>query len=320
MIGDFPKDISFKDIYMDGMMNFEDTSKWGVSEWNKNQILRYFNIFQIHSPGAITVELDVTPEIAKILKENHNTSNRKVSEEYVKILVNAIKEGRFRNNYLPIIIDKDGQIIDGGHRIDAVSRAGKTVRMFFVIGVDPGLITTYDRGRKRNLGQHLDTPRFSGSKVPNANSVAQVANYLFKYRNGTMKSSSGRHAASMEQGLEIALNEQEGIQESIKWGSRLYDVVGTSLGSGAFCHYIFSEIDGNQADEFFTKLTKGIGFTDEYDPILILRNTLLKTKSQKDNTLQQIIAKTIKAWNFHREGKIINKLSWTTKEKFPIAK
>jgi len=106
----------------------------------------------------------ITPKMANDILENRNTNpsskdsegnsvefytnrNLKTNNKVTKTLIQDIKDG----NFLPslISISSEGILVNGQHRLYAISQAGKTVTMMVETGCDPRAFTVTDIGHKR---------------------------------------------------------------------------------------------------------------------------------------------------------------------------
>lgn len=125
-------------------------------------------------------ELDITPEIAaEMLK--HNCDNRPISQAFVRSYADTLKRNEWMLNGEDIIFDKEGHIINGQHRLQAIIASGCTVRMGIKRGVEPKAFTTYDNGRNRTGGQLLQMQGYA-----NGNIAASVVKLLHELRSGNI--------------------------------------------------------------------------------------------------------------------------------------
>jgi|7_EtaG_2_1085326.scaffolds.fasta_scaffold19522_2 hypothetical protein len=113
-----------------------------------------------HHVGFYTV----SPSMAADILKNRNTNpsskdsegnaiefytnrNLKTTNKITKTLIKDIKDG----NFLPslISVSSEGILVNGQHRLYAISQAGKTVTMMVETGCDPRAFTVTDIGYKR---------------------------------------------------------------------------------------------------------------------------------------------------------------------------
>ena len=113
---------------------------------------------------TLTVE-DITPERAEaLLGSKHD--NRPVSEAVVAKYARDMAAGQWRLTHQGIATDAEGRLVDGEHRLWAVTRAGVSVRMVVVRGMTEADREAFDQGRGRSVADAL---RFSGhGDIPRA--------------------------------------------------------------------------------------------------------------------------------------------------------
>lgn len=94
--------------------------------------------------------VNVTPDIAKDIIENHNSNNRSIKKSRVELYAQQMARGEWELNGESIVIDDNGDLKDGQHRLLAVIKSGKTIQMNFVTGVS-SRCEIYDRGSGRTI-------------------------------------------------------------------------------------------------------------------------------------------------------------------------
>ena len=230
-----------------------------------------------------------------------NPNNRQVKNANVLFLVKEIKEGRWELNGEPIIIDSNGQIVDGQHRLWACVDSNTTISTLIVYGVSPSVINTIDTGTKRIAKDCLDMHNIANSTL-----AASTIKLINQFERGTYSDvGSFNRVMSNQQVIDFYYDNMNKLENSISLANSLYKkcnrIISTSIISGL--HFLFDKKSKSQAEEFFNKLCTGIGLVDG-SPITALRNKLTreavdgnKTMSQKDK-VQNIIF----AWNKFRSG------------------
>ena len=86
----------------------------------------------------------MTPDMARAILKN-NPNNRNVKRDRVSLYASDMEKGRWQLNGESIVIDADGNLKDGQHRLMAVVKSQCTVPMIVVSGVDTDC-NIYDRG------------------------------------------------------------------------------------------------------------------------------------------------------------------------------
>jgi hypothetical protein len=99
----------------------------------------------VYKNETIKTEL-MTPEKAKRLLK-HNNNNRRVNRKNVNKYKKAIMDGKFIPTGDCITVDKYGNLLDGQHRLIAISETGVDVRVDIKYGVNPDVKYIQNTGR-----------------------------------------------------------------------------------------------------------------------------------------------------------------------------
>ena len=103
-----------------------------------------------------TIEMIITPEMATAWLEKTQVKNRAVNMKYVEYLVREIQSGNWKVTHQGIGFDDSDQLLDGQHRLMAIARAGRSVRMLVTHGVAlEDSLRAVDQGKLRSRGQLL---------------------------------------------------------------------------------------------------------------------------------------------------------------------
>lgn len=73
--------------------------------------------------------VDITPQMAKRWLE-HNEGNRPINHAAVNVMVKDILANQWDTSHQGIAIASDGTVVDGQHRLTAIVKANKTVKMW----------------------------------------------------------------------------------------------------------------------------------------------------------------------------------------------
>lgn len=125
-----------------------------------------------------TVEVvAITPEMAESWLEKNVSHNRRVSMRLIDKYALAMERGKWKLTHQGIAFDQEGNLVDGQHRLFAIFKSRKTIRMLVFRGVDPETFAVVDAGRNRNHGDIVDIV----TKLPNARTVAAVLKLVYCY-------------------------------------------------------------------------------------------------------------------------------------------
>lgn len=254
----------------------------------------------------------VTPELAEQwLAENKK--NRALRRAYIQQLAAAIRRGEWRFNGDAVRFDRNDDLLDGQHRLHAIIEAGQAVEMLVIRDLDTETRETIDRGLRRTLA---DTLTLRG--VTSARSMAATLVWIHRFDTGRPTTTQSDGYPSPTQLLAL-VEQHPNIRDSLRIEQLIKQAPFRYPPSLAVAlHYKMSAIDAEAADVFFDRLASGSELLST-DPILLLRNLLIRNSSQR---LRQpsyaLAAYTIKAWKAWRAGRSLQVLIWKGRvEPFP---
>lgn len=263
--------------------------------------------------GAVTV----TPQMAEEWLKRNVSNIRNPKEPSIGEYAESMRKGQWDFNGAPICFDEDGNLVDGQNRLMACIQANTPFTTSVAYGVKSAV--NIDMGRKRTLAELLASLGFTSQAQ-----VSAVVNGIHNYRskNGTSFSQvgHGEKVLTKKDALAFAETNRDRLTHSVHFTKKTKAIFGKQ-GQHATMHFLFSDVAGTAlADEFYDKLTSGIGL-DKTNPILHLRNRLLahalnKNEKMTDNAYAGII---IKCWNAWIAGQEMQRLTYSY-EKEKIAK
>lgn len=264
----------------------------------------------------------ITPAMAEKWLAGTTMRNRRINKDSVRMLADAMSCGRWHKNGESIIIDDNGNVLDGQHRLGAVIRSGTTQTFVVVRGVSPDAFKSIDSGRKRTFGDILTI-----AGIPNSKNVAAACSAIYTFER------DGEFAASVSPTKTMYTNrnaEYDPVYEahkrtplifkSVQVGHQWRKVVNARVASSliAATHYILSCVNSEEADDFFDR-TLHLQFWGSDDP----RKRLFEVFNQRGrgdilsrdcNTAAALI---FKAWNISRSQGSCKFLRFYDNEKFP---
>lgn len=270
--------------------------------------------------------VDVTPELARKWL-SYNTHNRNMRERMANSYAADMKAGRWAQDGQSIKFGKGdivlledpliigGTLLDGQHRLVAVTIADVTVRMLIASNIDDRAQVVMDTGAKRTLSDVLKLRGESHS----ANLAASLLR-VYAWKNGNRKNLRTNIHPTYRQLLDV-LEEHPELRRSAEITERVRKAGKIPGGAMSLCHWLFNAIDSDDCAFFFARLADGAGLEVD-DPVYALRRALANFSSshgRTDETL--VVAITIKAWNAYREGRKIQVLGYkgggATPEAYP---
>jgi len=129
--------------------------------------------------GVVWIIPELTPEMAEKFLANQHTGQRNLRENHVYGIAKAMEVGDYRWTGDPIRFDKGGRLIDGQHRLTAITLSGITLKEVLVVEVNDDQVSSYidTNVRPRTLN---DIRKFNGLRTVNN---AVIAAILLDYTN-----------------------------------------------------------------------------------------------------------------------------------------
>lgn len=268
-----------------------------------------------HAAPLYSYVEQITPGLAAHYLEAKNDGNRNLIETSVASMMKDIAEGRWELTGQAIIFDVNGKLIDGHHRLSAISRGTTTVQMLVVRNAAPAAVRRIDTGVARTAAHiaHMDGHKYA------AEQTALARFLLIHERHGIDRMNTpATHPTKAECVDEIALRPSMllSIQKATPLRAQKRKWATPTI--AAFCHYVFYQQNPLACDRFWEDLCGTGAGMKETSPALHLRNRLTEnTASRAKLPALHIIALFFKAWTAHRTGKPMRKLLWKTDEAFP---
>lgn len=261
---------------------------------------------------------EVTPDRAARWLAHNIENNRRINEGTVLQYALDMREGRWnQDNAQPIQFDTEMRLLDGQHRLTAVARSGKTLRMLVVRGVPTETVSVMDAGRKRSYADALHMRGYA-----NANRIAATIRLAFlwdaKYRG--MQLFRPPVPPTVSELIAYGDNHPE-VEHCTRAAIGTYKVVRGCEGRiYAFAYWLFAKSDASKVAEFYAQLHSG-QFTVAGSPIYLLRDQLLRDNLSREKRPQHVsLAYFIKAWNAYCDGTPIKLLRFREDEEFPEPK
>lgn len=257
--------------------------------------------------GIVSAIEFVTPQMAREIL-SRNTNNRTLKNSLVKFYQREMDNGLWDVNGESIKIAADGTLLDGQHRLEAISRRNKGIDTYVIRGLPKEVFTTIDAGKARTHGDYLKIAGYEGNHCMIA--AAARISMLFKRTGEVTTSNSGR--LSPEEIVRF-VEKNPGLLESYgKLQQKLNKILPNSIAIG--CHYVFSIINMEKADEFFHLLNTGENLKDG-NPVLALRNRLLAHRGDNragEGHRRMLLYCTVHAFNAFMDGRELRHLPYKT--------
>lgn len=261
---------------------------------------------------AVSVRrIRITPQKAEEMLATMGP-NRSLKQARVSALVADMIDDRWQDNGETIKLAKNGKLIDGQHRLEAIIRSGKALPMLVAHNVPSVAMVTIDTGAIRSFGDHL---QIVGTSRTTSGALSGALSFLWTHEKGGVLRSTVKPT---HQQLHETLELHPDIRDSVEWVcAKRWRHVGLQPRLGVFLHYVFSRRDPDLADLFFDALHSGENIKAT-DPVYRLRERMIRdAMSTSTPWVGTTYALIVKAWNFTRRKLSPKVLKWMSNEEFP---
>lgn len=265
--------------------------------------------------------IEITPEVAIKWLEKTTIKNRSLSRRKLAQYTEEMKQNRWTLNGEAIILDKDGNVLNGQHRLTACINSRTPFKTLVVHGVDKDVMPTIDTGKARSARDV-----FIMNSYPNEAAAAarMVWQYEHAERDKTWKEIDPPHQDLLEW-----MEKHPELNDSIRQVVNIKKLRQFIIPSWAIAiHYVFSRKDRALADIFFAAVASGENLSAA-DPVYHLRQKLIENATAKRRfPKHEMFSYFIKTWNKVRKGETLDPTSARNRsalirhrvnEKFPTA-
>lgn len=226
--------------------------------------------------------------------------NRTSSDREIIYLLKEMKEGRFVKNGETVKITWDGNIMDGLHRIKALTKfIGGSIEILVVWGLDPAVFPTIDIGLKRNVGHILQAKGFANAPV-----LARIIKFIKSYEGHRhVKRESYKTLGFTPNDYLEFIVENPDITEVAKEAWRMYmksRLFPDSVYGGLI--YLLSQKDQDKGFAFVSGLSMGNWAEDT--ALMQVRRRIESLERNKSVRIDRQVKTglALNAWNAYREG------------------
>ena len=252
----------------------------------------------------------ITPAAAKqLIADSANFKNRTLSPTVIKNYCDQMKRGLWKSNGESLIIDQEGAVINGQHRLHAIVMAGVPIELLVVRGVERSTFSTLDKGRKRVSGDVLFLAGYTETRSLAA-TIKSVYSYLIdgnfvNTRSGSSRSISPMIVEFIEDYPEIVAS-----QKFISVASKKIGWITPPSAMGAI-HYLFGLSDPDRRDSFFDDFIKNQSSVGHPVHTLMQSHQSRQIALLMKASLEVRSALWIKAWNAYVRGDEIHTLRYS---------
>jgi len=232
----------------------------------------------------------------------NNGINRRIIRSSVDFIKTEIESGKFTINGSSIVISKDGVLIDGQHRLTAISELDTEMNMIVVRNVKESVFSTIDSGKSRTAADVL-----SSKKIPNSSSAASaIKRIIEEFASKRKTSKNGSIKLSNTEILEFYNKNCIEIDETILKCLRLYQtqikIVTVSVATAMI--FLLGRENKTKAIQFIRELFTG-ELESNSNAALTLRKRLINNKIEgkklNDATLRALFIIAFRAYKNDRD-------------------
>lgn len=283
--------------------------------YRKESAMRY-QVKKLTGHDCEVFWLQIDPEDAKkLLDKSEGMNFRKLDSRRVSKYAVAMKSGHWtpRSGAI-IILDTDGRLINGQHRLRAIIEAGVPVHSLVLVGADRLDDQNTDRGKPRLTSDYLAKEGHA-----NATTLAAVLRLLWQLEMG-IELGRGGADNSLDVPTAMALMKRHphiaGFLKSQGNYGRL--IPGTIVSFVAYVGWMESGMSLEAGMQAFYEFRDGLRFSThngvmlpERSPLAVLHKRTVKAKRAGVSLPRKSqIALSVMAWNAWIEGRSVGFLRW----------
>jgi hypothetical protein len=252
----------------------------------------------------------ITPERATELLGT-TEHNRSVMQNWVTTLSRDMVAGRWQLTPQGIILDEDGRLLDGQHRLSAVVRAKVPVEFWVTEGSPSEVFRYLDSGRSRTMYDRLTI-----SGYPDATQLAAISRKVFAWKIG--QPWKCKVVATRDELLEIIDNDPsvgEAAKFAHSWKSR------PAPASAGFAWWLLTNVDAADGTWFMERLRNGTDLAENSGVWAVWDRLWRQQQPGKYQAPELTVAYMINGWNAQRESRSITRLMFrnpVSNENYPI--
>lgn len=246
----------------------------------------------------VTLEI-ISPELAREYLASLPGLQRNVRKGHVEKMAKDMRSGRFDVTGDAIRFDKNGNLIDGQHRLNACVEAGVEFTTFVIRGLDPEVYEHIDDGIKRSVRDHV---KWAG--VPNPKDVSAIAGAFARVVGG---GESRHQMVRFVQDHNAVLQSLVPIAHALK--HKGWKTTPSNFVSGLLFLCLRGGCKVSEVAKFAERVVDGSSLCAS-DPRWLLRERLMTAKAglTPDGVARNTAALVVAAWNAHVSGAKLKRL------------
>lgn len=263
----------------------------------------------------------ITPELAsKLLALNPTAAaegdgsdyqrNRHLTRPQVEKWKRVLAAGRWKLTHEGIAISNTMKLLDGQHRLTAVSESEQGAEFIVFVGVDEATFKVIGQGKTRTAADALST-----TGANNTFKLSAGARLIHLYLSPD-RQNWRRTAVTNDETVELVQQESAALQESMQFSDRLLRALPVVHSAAMAAHYLINKKHGEgnpHVTAFFDGLMKHRRL-DDMDPRVKLDNYLTNARAQgKRIANMDQLALILVTWNLIANGRQVQNIRYSPK-------
>ncbi len=245
----------------------------------------------------------ITPEIAaQMLKQNKN--NRPLMALNVRFLAEQMRAGAFKTTHQGIAFAKDGCLLDGQNRLQAVIQSGATIQIAVTRDLDESIFSVLDTGKIRTAGDVLHIQGYENSNLLGS-TVKMIKMYERNLRGGDHGVITVKQLSITNEQIRQYIIEHPDLLVSVDFAKPKEKNVNLLQPTIiAFVHHLLSTSYSNRqtTELFLSKFVSGAELSEDC-PIYNGRQYILKYVLTRKMPISDKVNVVLHAWNNWAKGK-----------------
>mgnify|MGYP001765623909 CR=1 FL=1 len=237
------------------------------------------------SPSTVSMKIvTVSPAKAQEWLSSFNYKNRRLQKTNVSSFVRDMRAGEWRLNGQPICFSTENRLINGQHRLEAVSEAGVDIDVLVMTGLADEAFATYDMQARKPVA--LNLPGDEADDAEDGKSarrslartyepvIEAAAKMLWRDENDGYRSGMRVTASEVRDTLKRHPKLVDGYQQA----RRMFHIA--SNGVMTYLIYVVTKEDPVIGQEFLDSLDSGANLSAN-NPLLKARDTIIAARAKR---------------------------------------
>jgi hypothetical protein len=259
----------------------------------------------------------ITPDMARRWLKDLNIHNRRINTNHVESLARDMKAGHWEpsDSAIAFGLDADGRevLLNGQHRLAAVSRAGVDVLMLVARGLPLSAQGAMDIGRHR---AYKDALHLADEK--NSSTMAAVLRRIALWEAGSYRSSNATLKPTRAE-MDELLEKYPDLRKAADWSRTRASTMMLAPTVATFLRFLLVRTNEKEGTWFTDRLYDLHELPHDH-MVQVLHRRIIREREMRAYSADEYVALVIRAWNYWRRNEHVGKIQMPgalTNETFP---